>query len=406
MKTLISKNIIKFMCAVLISASTPIFAQTPVNVAINTTAYCCVGTTYSVTFTGIASGLEVLGSSAPYSWNNSYESCTSYFVNGLDICMPTLGSSSTATVTTENTSTGEDGPTFTVTFIAIETSVSGATSLCGTVTSPYTYTATVNAPGPFSYSWEIPTTILSGSSSASEINTTVVAAGTGTITVSSNCCPAGSPSNTASIGISAAEGPPAAPGTITGIAYDYNCPGNIWALSLSAVPTATDYLWTNNVIYTGEYLVNSVTGGPSNVLTIVDNNAASKITVQAENACGVSAGSPSSEFSSGSASDCRLHDPVKKTSKDSTMEHLDTRYKLYPNPSKGQLTIEYNNEQTDINADIRVYYVTGQLVLNTLLPANQNNVSINTSGFAAGIYTYIIGSGDKVLQRGNIAIKR
>jgi hypothetical protein len=70
---------------------------------------------------------------------------------------------------------------------------------------------------------------------------------------------------------------------------------------------------------------------------------------------------------------------------------------VYPNPVTDNLQIEINSEVRGENADLRVYDVVGNLVMEKSITANKTN--INVSALPSGVYVIKIETGNEVVMK-------
>jgi YD repeat-containing protein len=67
--------------------------------------------------------------------------------------------------------------------------------------------------------------------------------------------------------------------------------------------------------------------------------------------------------------------------------------KVYPNPTKGQLSVEINGLPDDTGGTIRIYTLQGQLILEQ--PVSYSRTSLNIGGQPVGTYVMKITAGEK-----------
>jgi len=73
---------------------------------------------------------------------------------------------------------------------------------------------------------------------------------------------------------------------------------------------------------------------------------------------------------------------------------------IYPNPSEGFAVVGIN-VQKETKVSLNIYDITGKVVYNNESPAlsiGQNEISINTSNFAPGLYTVVVTTNNGVLR--------
>ena len=136
-----------------------------------------------------------------------------------------------------------------------------------------------------------------------------------------------------------------------------------------AVTGATSYLWT---VPTGNTIVS---GQGSTSILVHFGGASGNITVKGVNACGNSTASTLAIIVSG----C-----VRTTAGISTSTNMN----VYPNPSNGKITLEVNTDQEKEFA-VTVNDMMGRQIinLNPKLNVGINNLDIDLSAYAKGVYT-------------------
>lgn len=81
---------------------------------------------------------------------------------------------------------------------------------------------------------------------------------------------------------------------------------------------------------------------------------------------------------------------------------FDYALSIYPNPTNGEININFTNDILDKNAKVQVYNVIGQLVLDQNLNSNRTTLSLNEN---EGVYFMKIISGNQTLTR-KIIVKK
>jgi hypothetical protein len=77
--------------------------------------------------------------------------------------------------------------------------------------------------------------------------------------------------------------------------------------------------------------------------------------------------------------------------------------KLYPNPAKEQITIEFNS-RIKKNTFFELYDVLGNKVMSRQLPSNNNKTNVSTKNLTDGIYSYKIVVNNKVISTDKLII--
>ncbi len=157
----------------------------------------------------------------------------------------------------------------------------GSASACPNTTGTYSVTSVTGLTYNFAYSGTGVT--VSGGTTASRTLTFSGAATSGILTVTPISCANGTPQT---LNITVNPGPPAIPGSITGLALV--CTGVSQTYSVSPVTNATNYTWTlpadwNPTSGVGTPSITATTGAPTN----------GTITVSASNSCGIASSAAS-----------------------------------------------------------------------------------------------------------------
>jgi len=82
---------------------------------------------------------------------------------------------------------------------------------------------------------------------------------------------------------------------------------------------------------------------------------------------------------------------------------VDSKFKLYPNPSNGQMILEYSIEETE-SAVFSIYDITGKII--TEYPVNSKNklLLVNESQLEAGVYFYQVKVNNKIIKKDKLVI--
>jgi hypothetical protein len=388
-------KITSIICAIILMCSNS-NATTNINVDVSSGtgyAYLCDGVQYQMTFTGIPSGQSVTN----YTWvsENGLTCGTSAVSNVMTLC-ETKGDES---VVVASTSGGGNNWGFTVYFIGAETGISGPNSLC--VGNTPTYTISTNETGASSYAWQVPATMSgSCSSCAATHSVTVTSAGVGTLTVTANGCPSGNASNVVvSPSITSYSGVPATPsGLLTFRQTGHSCQ---FDATIPAVTGATSYIWALNTSFS-PILAN--TSGPTTYPDgDFDYSTTYNIYVKSENACGTSSsyGSWTNRTTPGKPNGC-VEAPIKPN----TQTTVPADFRFYPNPATNSLSIEYPTTVDNTSIICDMYDMVGHKLASWILPASDNKVTEDISSLQTGAYLYVVHSGENILSRGKLMIRK
>jgi hypothetical protein len=83
----------------------------------------------------------------------------------------------------------------------------------------------------------------------------------------------------------------------------------------------------------------------------------------------------------------------------------DKALQLYPNPASNQLTIEFSNENLEnLQADIKVYTITGRLVYQTQFETSSFYKVLSVDMLKNGVYMYQISLSNGIDQSGKLVI--
>ena len=88
---------------------------------------------------------------------------------------------------------------------------------------------------------------------------------------------------------------------------------------------------------------------------------------------------------------------------ENTKEHNIQTVKLYPNPAKEQITIEFNSRIKE-NTYFELYDILGSKVMYRQLLSNNNKVNVSTKSLNKGVYSYRITVNDKVISTDKLII--
>jgi hypothetical protein len=69
-------------------------------------------------------------------------------------------------------------------------------------------------------------------------------------------------------------------------------------------------------------------------------------------------------------------------------------FRVYPNPTSGEFTVDWNISEKNVSADLVIYRLTGEIILRRSISANVPN-RFNISGMTPGIYLLRIISENK-----------
>jgi hypothetical protein len=362
----------------------------------------CAGEAIGIYVNNCPSGWFVPNGSAYWtSWTGSY-SIQSYSTDGVAFTV----NSGTVTVV-EQVYDPYDATFYpaTLTFNCYTTSVSGTTDFCST--SNETYTASSTEGGLLSaYAWSVTTgtnsvpSFLSGSSTTSTINTTTTGTGTGTITVTANGCPSGSASNVGTLSVTSYPNPGTPGGTLTFTREASSC---YYYATIPAVTSAEEYKWSIN----GGSTFFATTAVPNDGTTDQEFqcNYSYNIYVEVDNPCG----STNYQWNSQSPGSCPggCTYVIKEGNLSNKLgDEAINEYKVYPNPASSEMTVEYTNPSDNSALCLSLYDILGHKLVNWNLPASESRVTENTSALPAGIYFYVINSGDNILTRGKLMIQK
>jgi hypothetical protein len=86
-----------------------------------------------------------------------------------------------------------------------------------------------------------------------------------------------------------------------------------------------------------------------------------------------------------------------------TVTTFEIEFVLYPNPSNGQMELQYviQNKQA---AELIIMDVTGRLISHYELPENSSNLHINELELKSGVYFYTIKQNDYILKQAKFVI--
>ena len=74
---------------------------------------------------------------------------------------------------------------------------------------------------------------------------------------------------------------------------------------------------------------------------------------------------------------------------------------VYPNPTQGQINIEYKCEA---DGEFKLYNNLGQVILQTILKSKNNKVSLLTNELTTGVYTYVCTFENCESKKGKITV--
>jgi hypothetical protein len=359
------------------------------------TVYLCPGVTYTVQFSNsnLGGSCNVAGDGTGETWLVDNTCSKNYGQNEVILCL-NAGTTSSAYVVAKNT--GNDCFSFTANFVAIQTTISGLSTVC--VSTTHTYTCTTNSPSVTSYTWSPIPSFFSGSSTSSTIGLTSGTTTGGpdalTVVVNGTGCSSG---NTATENVTCINTKPAQPsGSLTYRQTGSTC---YYDAYISAVSGATSYEWSLDNFST---ILCTTTGPTTDPLTEFDYSTSYNISVKAGNDCGY--GSPNTwnnKTTPGKPSGCHSSPvrPVKEIG-------ISTNYKVYPNPANNQLTIENQSASTNLDATFAIYDMLGHKVISWVLPSADGIATEDITGLSTGLYLYTIASGNDIIQRGKVMIQR
>jgi ABC-type taurine transport system substrate-binding protein len=78
--------------------------------------------------------------------------------------------------------------------------------------------------------------------------------------------------------------------------------------------------------------------------------------------------------------------------------------KVYPNPAKDFITIEYNTSNDKIQGVIEIIDESGRKVYNKNLGRQFDQIILDTRNFKSGSYIIRLASGDKYIGNANVII--
>ncbi len=87
---------------------------------------------------------------------------------------------------------------------------------------------------------------------------------------------------------------------------------------------------------------------------------------------------------------------IRMANTEKSIRNNNSMVKVYPNPTKNQITIEFTQKNEGF-AQIIIYNMLGQEVLNKYFDTNRN-AQINTSALDAGVYFYKIIKNNEILN--------
>ncbi len=88
--------------------------------------------------------------------------------------------------------------------------------------------------------------------------------------------------------------------------------------------------------------------------------------------------------------------------KDKTTANLQNSVALYPNPTNGNFTLEYKLKVE--SGELRIYDITGKQVYTSRIISQEGKQTINASQLNNGIYFWQVFAGDKLIEKGKIAV--
>ncbi|OIR00663.1 hypothetical protein GALL_173550 [mine drainage metagenome] len=287
-------------------------------------------------------------------------------------------------------------------------SASGSYTLCSGVTDNYTITGLTNGA---SVSWNI-------NNNTNNLAQITAGGNTATVTVQANslgytgditlvatvtdCMSTYTKTQTITIGTGSAP-------AITNLNVDNTC-GTFAEAYCTNPPNSTGFIWTynfgqvvqNNPGYYGDYFLLKPLGQTATGQTYYDY-----LSVQATNACGVSASSATSSFTIGPiSSTCGSGGGGKgllsikpgntKTLTDVINKESENVLKIYPNPANNNITV--TTTAKEVGATLQIISNKGAVIYKTIIENNATN--INIANYNSGMYyiKIISNSGIKTLK--------
>ncbi len=268
----------------------------------------------------------------------------------------------TLTVTSTNGCVATVAEIVTVNTVPVA-AITGNVATCGSLT--------LTATGGGTYQWS------AGSSTNTAANT-VSSNGTYKVTVTNAYGCSASASVSANV-----DAHPATPGAISGSATECTLQTSA-SYSITPVSGATSYTWT---ITDGAVFVGSATGNTVTVNFAAAHVANATLKVLANNTCG---SSPATSLTIAVSKNCAgkyESDPETDSTTSTSNVVLDQHLKAYPNPTSGQLKVEFSAQLSE-EYTFRVYDMLGNLVSTESYQAEEgnNSKSFDLSHLGKGIY--------------------
>ena len=279
-------------------------------------------------------------------------------------------------------------------------SLSGPNRLCGLTTATYSCPI-VSGPG-VTYIWSFPAG-MTGNSTTNTVNVTMtgIANITGMVSVAAqNAC--------GNNGIAVTKSVNSAPNALSAIAGPTNiCSSSFFPsgvskpYSVSALPAnqyITKYTWSCN---TAGVVTFSPNLGPNDNSTLAAFSssypATAIINVKAKNQCGVSA-IKSITVNRSTSSTCTAR-PIVARPADASKESNLSSVTIYPNPSNGLFSVEFNSNSKYQNLKLEIVNLLGQKIYQTNITHQKS--AINISSQQSGMYfmSLIDNSGTVVERR-------
>jgi hypothetical protein len=75
---------------------------------------------------------------------------------------------------------------------------------------------------------------------------------------------------------------------------------------------------------------------------------------------------------------------------------------IFPNPSKGFLTLTLSEEESKLGLDISFYNTLGMKVLSSTL--NKSITVLDITALSKGVYYYTLSESNRILQKGKVVV--
>jgi hypothetical protein len=351
-------------------------AQTYITVKPNSTTTLCQNVNYIVIMDlhSLDCGYDIVDKASEVSWYNPYGQFTGSWLGNNEISI-TLFTEVTTTVDLTPTSPQCTATSFNLTFNTYNTSVSGATPVCGSSSPTNPYIVTTNVPGMTSGYWNFPS-FMSGTGPGSLTqSSTASAGGTGTVifTGTSGLCPAGSSSLVGQMTVVSSSGVPATPTGFHYVKEFHQCYYNPAVLGAAG---ALSYNWSTGL----------PTPGPVETDVELLWSHTYSITVSASNACGTG---PSRTFSATTPAEVP---GCLKSMTPGTDNKVDTpepsEINVFPNPANNLIQVVLPDHENPVH--ILILNMEGKVVRE--LMTSESNLTLETNDLPTGLYVMQLSS--------------